>query len=113
MEPQVWQQWGASRPAPVSSPSWCSPCGGSGQQCPGKLRGWDGLLCLTKRKQDIPEALGIPHSARDKKHGAHGSPGTAQDPFLVNLWEEKGDFQLKEQHSPFHPQQEQDMWHGG
>lgn len=56
---------------------------------------------------------GYPTLPEKKKHGAHGSPGTAQDPFLVNPWEEKGDFQLREQHSPFHPQQEQDMWHGG
>lgn len=41
--------------------------------------GWSPLA--DQAEQDIPEALGIPHSARGKKHGASSSPGTAQDQF--------------------------------
>lgn len=68
MEPQTLGAAGrASRPAPAAAPA--------SSECPGKLQGWDFLLWMTKWKEDIPEALGIPHSARDKKHGAHGSPG--------------------------------------
>lgn len=38
-----------------------------------------------------------------RKHGAHCSPGADQDRFPVNPRGYKGDFQSREQHSPFSP----------
>lgn len=88
---------GAPRPAPVSSPRQGSPCGS-----PGELQG--GM----EQRQDIPQALGM-DTPLCQGYKAHSSPGTAQDHFFskpLKNEEENQDFEPREQHSPFHPQQE-------